>query len=576
MYSDFNSLKKNLKKEFSCKYKLKVAVLGDSATQLLCIALKGFALENRIDLSIYEADYNQIHLQLQNPQSYLHQFEPDYVIIFENHKKLASNFYVTPPDTKPYFAQEKLQEVESYHAIVSHSLNAKLLYFNFLEVDDAIYGSYTSSYEGSLLYQTRLINIGLMQLAAKLSQFQLVDILSKQAQYGIDYLFDFKNYIKADMIFSLESLPLIAKIIVDQIKAQLGIITKCAIFDLDNTLWGGIIGDDGVEKIQIGNFGIGKVFTEIQYWAKELKKRGIILCVVSKNTENIALEPFLKHPDMILKMDDIAVFIANWDNKVSNIKKIQQILNIGFDSMVFIDDNPFERNMVKENIPEILVPELPEDPSEYLAYLKSLNLFETTQVSSLDENRTEKYQTESARLKHASLFKDEESYLRDLNMIAQVDPLNQYNLPRASQLTLRSNQFNLRTLRFSEEELLSYKNTEGQFVINFSLKDKFGDHGLIAIILLKELNSNQLFIENWAMSCRVLKRGMENFIMNTLVDFAAKNNYEELVGEYIPTAKNELVKNLYPSLGFEDVFNNQWILKINTYYQLSTTISNNL
>jgi FkbH-like protein len=576
MYSDFNSLKKNLKKEFSCKYKLKIAVLGDSATQLFCVALKGFALENFIDLNIYEADYNQIHLQLQNPQSDLYQFKPDYVIIFENHKKLASNFYVTPQETKPYFAQKKLQEVESYHAIVAHNLNAKLLYFNFLEVDDAVYGSYTNSYESSLLYQTRLINIGLMQLAAKLSHFQLVDVLSKQAQYGIDYLFDFKNYIKADMIFSLESLPLIAKIIVDQLKAQLGIITKCAIFDLDNTLWGGIIGDDGVEKIQIGNFGIGKVFTEIQYWAKELKKRGIILCVVSKNTENIALEPFLNHPDMILKMDDIAVFIANWDNKVSNIKKIQQILNIGFDSMVFIDDNPFERNMVKENIPEVIVPELPEDPSEYLTYLKSLNLFETTQVSGLDENRTEKYQTENARLKHASLFKDEESYLRDLNMIAHVDTLNQYNLPRASQLTLRSNQFNLRTLRCSEEELLSYNNTDGQFVINFNLKDKFGDHGLIAIILLKAINSNQLFIDNWAMSCRVLKRGMENFITNTLVDFASKNNYQELVGEYIPTAKNELVKNLYASLGFEDALNNQWILKINTYKQLSNTISNNL
>lgn len=573
MYPDFNSLKKNLKKEFSCKYKLKIAVLGDSATQLLCVALKGLAIEYHIDLSIYEADYNQIHIQLQNPQSALHQFQPDYVLIFENHKKLAVNYYLKPSELKSSFAQEKLQEIEDYHTIVNDSLNAKLFYFNFFEVDDGVYGNYANRYEASLLYQTRLINMGLMQLANKLPNFQLIDILSKQAQFGIDYLFDFKNYIKADMIFSIESLPVVAKIIVDQLKVQLGVITKCVIFDLDNTLWGGIIGDDGLEKIQIGNFGIGKVFTEIQYWAKELKKRGIILCVVSKNTENIALEPFLNHPDMVLKMDDIAVFLANWDNKVSNIRKIQQILNIGFDSMVFIDDNPFERNMVKENIPEVMVPELPEDPSEYLSYLKSLNLFETTQVSSLDENRTEKYKTEETRLKHASLFKDEESYLKDLNMLALVEPLNPYNLPRASQLTQRSNQFNLRTIRLSEEELLSFNGTKGQYVLNFSLKDKFGDHGLIAILLLKEINQHQLFIENWAMSCRVLKRGMENFIINALIDLAAEYNYQELVGEYIPTIKNELVKNLYPSLGFEEV-SDKWILKTDTYKQLSNTITN--
>jgi HAD-superfamily phosphatase, subfamily IIIC len=187
-----------------------------------------------------------------------------------------------------------------------------------------------------------------------------------------------KFYINADMPFSLDALPTIAKGVVDIVNACEGKFNKCVILDLDNTLWGGIIGDDGIDNIEIGDLGIGKAFTELQEWLKELKKRGIILCICSKNEEILAKEPFLKHPDMVLSLEDIAVFVANWKNKADNIRFIQNVLNIGFDSMVFIDDNPFERNQVKLEIPELTIPELPKDPVDYLSYLKGLNLFETT------------------------------------------------------------------------------------------------------------------------------------------------------------------------------------------------------
>jgi FkbH-like protein len=223
------------------------------------------------------------------------------------------------------------------------------------------------------------------------------DIVSLQIQFGSSFIIDNKFYINSDITFSLDFLPHVAKSTLDIIKSIEGKINKCLILDLDNTIWGGIIGDDGVEGIQIGHLGIGKAFTELQQWFKQLKERGIILAICSKNTEAIAKEPFINHPEMILKLEDIAVFIANWETKVDNIKYIQSILNIGFDSIVFIDDNPFERNFVKENIPEINVPDLPEDPVDYLSFLRSLNLFETSGFTSEDTERTHLYQEEAKR-----------------------------------------------------------------------------------------------------------------------------------------------------------------------------------
>jgi FkbH-like protein len=232
-----------------------------------------------------------------------------------------------------------------------------------------------------------------------------------------------------------------------------GKFKKCVVLDLDNTVWGGIIGDDGLENIQVGSLGIGKAFTEFQYWVKKLKNRGVIVAVCSKNTESVAKEPFEKHPDMVLKLDDIAVFIANWENKVDNIRKIQQILNIGFDSMVFLDDNPFERNMVRENIPGLLVPELPEDPAEYLEYLYTLDLFETVSYTDNDAERTRQYQIEAQRITLFEKFTNEDDFLESLNMVSVVESFSKFNIPRVAQLSQRSNQFNLRTIRYTEADL---------------------------------------------------------------------------------------------------------------------------
>jgi FkbH-like protein len=271
---------------------------------------------------------------------------------------------------------------------------------------------------------------------------------------------------------------------------------------------------------------------------------------------------------MVLKLDDIAVFQANWETKVDNIRTIQRILNIGFDSMVFLDDNPFERNMVRENIQGITVPELPEDPGEYLEYLYSLNLFETASYSNADKDRTKQYQVEAKRVSLAKTFHNEADFLKSLNMVSTVSGFTKFNTPRVAQLSQRSNQFNLRTVRYTEEDIAQLAEDTDTIDLSFTLEDKFGDNGLIAVIIMKRQDEETLFVDTWFMSCRVLKRGMENFTLNTMVAKAKAAGYKRIVGEYLPTPKNKMVENHYASLGFtpvEGAATAQFVLDVDSY-----------
>jgi FkbH-like protein len=315
--------------------------------------------------------------------------------------------------------------------------------------------------------------------------------------------------------------------------------------------FGGVIGDDGLENIQLGyDLGIGKAFIEFQQWIRKLKNRGIIIAVCSKNNEDVARTPFEKHPDMVLRLDDIAVFMANWDNKVDNIRRIQAILNISFDSMVFLDDNPVERAIVRENISGITVPDLPDDPAEYLEYLYGLNLFETVSYSTVDTERTKQYQVEARRVSLRQTFTNEVEFLKSLDMVSEVKPFDSFTIPRIAQLSQRSNQFNLRTIRYTESDLERLAQDDRYANFSFTLSDKFGDSGLVGVVILEKQDAESIFINTWFMSCRVLKRSMEYFILNTIVSYAQKGGFRKLLGEYIPTAKNRIVEYHFQQLGF--------------------------
>jgi len=561
-------LKKYLKSDLIGLPVFKIAVVGDTATQLLCTAIRGMGVERGYNIDLFEAEYNQVERQLLDPTSDLYLFDADFIVIFQSTHKLGEHHSMLSTEQQSSLADERI----SFLASVCENpalAGKKIIYFNYPEIEDTVFGSYANKVESSFTYQVRKLNYELMRLSQQYQNLFICDIAALQNKLGRDMMFAANVYTSTEMILSMDALPYVASRVMDIVCAVKGQFKKCLILDLDNTVWGGVIGDDGLEGIQLGHgLGIGKAFTEFQMWVKKLKQRGIIICVASKNNEETAKEPFEKHPDMVLKLDDIAVFQANWETKVDNIRTIQSILNIGFDSMVFLDDNPFERNIVRENIKGITVPELPEDPAEYLEYLYSLNLFETASYSNLDKDRTKQYQVEAQRVSLSKTFTNEADFLKSLNMVSVVSGFTKFNTPRVAQLSQRSNQFNLRTVRYTDADIEALANDPNVIDLSFTLEDKFGDNGLIAVIIMKPLDKETLFVDTWFMSCRVLKRGMENFTLNTMVEKAKAAGYKKIVGEYLPTPKNKMVENHYTGLGFtpvEAAATAQYVLKVDEY-----------
>lgn len=552
---------------------INVALLSDSATQLLAQGIKGMGVCYKLNLEIFQSDYDQIDLQIFSPDSELYKSNPDFIIIYKSSIKLRNQYYKSELTSNSGFSDQVIEEFQSYIDTIRQSLNAKVVICNFVEMPDMVFNNFGNKTRASWIYHLRKINFSLMDLSIENSNAFICDLSMIQNLLGRNHSFDPTLYVRSSMDANLDFIPEIARSINDIIAVNIGDFKKCLILDLDNTLWGGIIGDDGIENIQLGNLGIGKAFAEIQLWAKMLKQRGIILAVCSKNTEAIAKEPFENHPDMILTLDDISVFVANWNNKADNIRYIQSILNIGFDSMVFLDDNPYERNLIRSELPEVTVPELPSDPSMFISFLQRFNLFETISFSKFDSDRTLKYQVEAKRVGLKKNYTSIRDYLKNLEMVASTISFNDFHTLRIAQLTQRSNQFNLRTIRYSEDDIKNVIAAEDKFSLAISLKDKFGDYGLISVIILERKMGDELFIDTWIMSCRVLKREVENFALNEIVSLAKEKGFSRIVGHRIPTKKNILVENHYNALGFKEIKENEWELEVNGYSPLSNFIS---
>tara|TARA_B110000967_G_scaffold170739_1_gene180876 strand:+ start:415 stop:2136 length:1722 start_codon:yes stop_codon:yes gene_type:complete len=568
----FKQLLKNRNADSSSFEKISVALLSDQSSQFLSKTIFGVGIENSLNISVWEAPINQIEEQIYNPQSDFNNKSFQTSIIFESSHSLLKKYSLN--DEKEDFANEQFKRIQKFINFTLDSSQKKIILFNFYELNDFVFGNFSSKNKTSFIFQLRKLNLLISENFLNIDNLSILDISSIQNRIGSTIMFDSSLYINFGIILSLDSLPLVSKNIVDIILAQNSIFKKCLILDLDNTLWGGIIGDDGIENIQLGDLGIGKSFVEFQLWIKKLKQRGIIICICSKNRQDVAKNVFINHPDMKLTLDDVSVFVANWDSKVDNIKNIQKVLNIGFDSMVFLDDNPYERDSVKENIPEITVPDLPIDPANYLSFLYQENLFETISVSDLDKSRANLYQTEYERVKSKSTFTDLSDYMTNLKMTSEIELLTSFNIPRVSQLSQRSNQFNLRTIRYTENDLDRVMKSDNDYGLVFDLRDKFGSHGIISFVILNKISSKEIFIENWAMSCRVLERGMEQFILNYITEFSKKKGFSIVTAQYIETKKNIIVKDLYEKLGFLS-FENKYELKINSQLKLETKIIKN-
>jgi FkbH-like protein len=567
----FSDIRPNLRKDYAQFPSTRIAILGDTPTQFLHQALKACAYDRSLNPIVFEAGIDQIDAQVLDATSELHRFRPDYVLLFESAQRLLSRFYACPREEQTTFGQMHLEHVQALCRALDSHLESPVIYCNFGEIDDGVYGSYANKTRLSFSYQIRRVNLGLMDLASTVQNLFIVDLSSLQNRAGRSNIVSTATYATTGFAYSLDFWPGLATRALDIVLCLRGRMHKAVVVDLDNTLWGGVVGDDGLENIQIGNLGIGRAFSELQAWLKQLQKRGILLAVCSKNYEATAREVFEKHPDMVLRLDDFAVFVANWENKVDNIRHVQRVLGIGFDSMVYLDDSPFERAMVKQAIPSLTIPELPEDPADYLDVLSSLNLFETGTLSDSDEVRTRQYRQEAHRMSLQKTYDSEAAFLASLEMVATARPFDRFHVPRIAQLSQRSNQFNLRTLRYTERDVETIMDAPSYLARYFTLADRVGDYGLVSVVVLSK-RDEYLFIENWLMSCRVLQRGMEGFVLNIVMQLARENGYARVVGEYIATDKNQLVKDHYCRLGFR-AENGLWIATTDDYVEKQAYIA---
>ncbi|MCR5747655.1 MAG: HAD-IIIC family phosphatase [Lachnospiraceae bacterium] len=569
----FSELKKNIKryKETKGLREVCMALLGDTATQFLHVALQGYGYEAGYRTDIYESEYDVLETEILDPSSGLYDGKRDYVVIYMSSEKAYDAYTRLDNSEREVFADKYVSRIEGYWNTISGRMGAKIIQFDFNRIETGVGGNLGNKEKASWEYQYRKLQYLIREAAARTEGVYVLSLDDIQTRLGRDTFCDMRFYYDARMSVSTDALPEVAKAVFDIVDPLGGKVKKCLILDLDNTIWGGVIGDDGINGIELGELGKGRIYADIQRWCLELKKRGIILAVCSKNNADTAKEPFEKHPDMLLRLEDIAVFVANWNDKAQNIRYIRDVLNIGMDSMVFLDDSPFERSLVKEMLPEVTVPELPEEPAEWITYLSALDLFESP-VSAVGGDRTKKYKEEAERRSAKQHFDDVNEYLKSLQMKAVCNAFDEFHYPRIAELSQRSNQFNLRTVRYTEDQIRAFAESDKYITLYFTLNDRFGDYGLVSAVIMEKISDKEAFIDTWFMSCRVLNRGMEEFIVNSLVETAKEQGIEKITGEYIPTNKNKMVENIYSGFGFETQGDGIFTLNTKNYTQAETFI----
>ncbi len=528
----------------------RIAVLGGSTTNEVVDQLELFLLDYGIKPEFYQSEYAQYWQDAVFGTEELDAFKPDVIYIHTGWRNITA-FPNTSDDkqTVDSLLDEQYNHFLTMWEKIAERYGCPVIQNNFDRPSYRLLGnSDVSDYRGRTNFISRLNQL-FYQYAQTHSGFYINDIDYLAACYGLDAWSNplFWNMYKYSLC--LDAIPLLSKSVADIIKSIYGKNKKVLVLDLDNTLWGGVVGDSGVEGIQIGpEVPMGQVYSEFQEYVKALKSIGVLLAVNSKNDEENALAG-LNHPNGALKPDDFVSIKANWDNKDRNMLQIAQELNLGVDSFVFADDNPAEREIIKHSGLGVSVPEM-NRVENYIRVLDHGGYFEVTSLSSDDLARVKMYQANQQRTRLEQSVGNYEDFLKSLNMKAVIRPFEPIYMQRIAQLTNKSNQFNLTTLRCSEGDIQHMAESPDYLCLYGKLEDKFGDNGVVSVIS-GERKGNELHMRLWLMSCRVLKRGMEDAMLDSLVSDAAALGITDIIGYYYPTPKNNMVREFYSRMGFE-------------------------
>lgn len=531
----------------------RLGILSGSTVDMLAAALPAAAARHGVNLTTITPPYGQVMQEALNPASEIATAGLDGVLLALDHHWYGFEQLVLDG------AQARLDDAIDNLRTVIDGLRANagsvaLILQSLATPPLPIFGGYDRRVSGTPLAMIEAANRRIYELADEVGA-TVLDIASLAARIGTDRWFDPVKWYAFKLPFASSCTEIYADTLGRMLGAIRGKAKKCLVLDLDNTCWGGVIGDDGLDGIKIGQGSpVGEAFLAVQRMALDLRQRGIMLAVSSKNNDDTARLPFRKHPDMLLAEDHIAVFQANWTDKASNLEAIARTLNIGVDALVLLDDNPSERAQLRASLPMVGVPELPNDPSWYPAYLSAAGYFEAVAFSREDQLRVASYAADAQRAEVRAKVRDLGDYLAALKMVITYAPFDATGRPRISQLINKSNQFNLTTRRYSEADVGAAEADPEVFTLQVRLADSWGDLGMIGVVVCRPMlddGAPAWDIDTWLMSCRVLGRKVEEAMLGEIAAQAQVSGIARLIGRYLPTAKNGMVREHYAKLGFD-------------------------
>ena len=528
---------------------VRILVLSASTASHICDALIGTAIRFKFLLDVTVAEYEEPEPWLERNARALKETPPDFVLVASDHRMLRLASPLGDEAAAEQVIEAALARIARIAEVAGAATGRPVILQTLAGDPDAIAFNIDLGLPGSPRYLAAEFNRRLV-LKARQQSHLLLDAGALASLVGQAAWSAGRYWYAAKYPFAAAMIPLYADNLMRIVAAQMGRSRRVLVLDLDNTLWGGVVGDDGIEGLALGNgSALGEAHSALQRMALSLKERGVILCISSKNDEAIALDAFRNHPEMILKEDDIVAFRINWDDKAANIKAISETIDLGLDSFVFLDDNPAERKRVRDALPAVAVPELPEDPSDWPAVFAAAGYFEQAGFSNEDRLRAGFYKANALRAAQMERIGDHDEYLRSLGTTLSIAPFDSAGRKRIAQLISKSNQFNLTTRRYSEAEIAALQSSSDVFAIQARLEDIFGDNGMISAIICRQAGQSWE-VDTWIMSCRVLGRRVEEALLQYLVQQARLRGITEIIGRYIPTAKNGLVRDHFSRLGF--------------------------
>lgn len=533
--------------------KVRLAVLASSTIDHLLPAIRVGGLRRKLLIETYTPPYGQYRQVLLDPTAGIHEFRADTVLFsVASSEAIAGIPLGVSRDDAEDALTRAVADLRELWRRAREQLGAAVIQQSFLDTSEPVFGNYDRFVPGSPARLIMRLN-ELIAVAAAEDGVLLLDVARSSARDGLDVWFDITRWLQGKIEIAPQAAARYGDMVGRIVAAQRGHSKKCLVLDLDNTLWGGVVGDVGLEGILLGQgSAVGEAHLNLQRYAKELKERGVILAICSKNEMNTALAAFRSHPEMLLKEADVAAFAVNWDDKAANLRAIAQQLNIGLDSLVFVDDNPVERARIRESLPMVAVPEMPEDPAYYVRCLASAGYFEAVGFTNEDRDRAAQYAANRDREALRSSYQSMDDFLQGLQMSLIWGRVASIDLARVTQLINKTNQFNTTTRRMTAEELSRLTAGPENLVLQFRLLDKFGDNGIVSVLIASPGSQSDVFeITDWVMSCRVFGRQLEDEAMNILVEMLLARGVRELRAEFIPTAKNAVIKDLYRNLGFQ-------------------------